>query len=523
MIGDGHVDVAGSNYQNTKLPKYQITKFRQKMLDGEQVDEVVREIDVYLSPELSAQLHLMQFPLQAATRTASREMAHPGAAKIKPQHAALQLEYPFEDGMNAPTNRRRLFDSYHVPVVTHMALGRFDASGSVLHLVPLSNVVQMRPSMDHIQAQDESEPEAVAVAGQSMDTVDSTKLMFHRPESEKSITSRRSSYAYYQAAKAAEPWIDLTVQAGSAAPNYGLHIPSHSWKHEDVDNNNTQHCHDVTASYVKTLNYIPQAIPSTRGERAAPSVVSTSSNTIVEEFTVPYHSLNDMDTFTTPSYTLQQPQLQEDGSHTSKSTLPTSNRFTHAHTTISSNTQVTVTPIIPTWKKDLTTIVTNLLQGPGTPIPYLVIRSRFPMISSHLSDEDLLEAVSSCAVMVRGNFLLKSSLLPMSNPRVCDARDLILLLIHKYGFVHREIIIQVLCANTVNTNVQVSSNALHGILTSVGRKTRNGVELKVDDDTFVETYYPHIAALHTHHWARKEERMLTLVQQYEHLVLSKIK
>ena len=48
--------------------------------DEDLEDEVVREIDVFLSPELSQQLHLMQFPLHQTS------MASPTEVRMKPRH-----------------------------------------------------------------------------------------------------------------------------------------------------------------------------------------------------------------------------------------------------------------------------------------------------------------------------------------------------------------------------------------------------------------------------------------------------
>jgi len=545
-------------------------------------DEIVQEIDVYLSPELSSQLHLIQYPLQSASSSNSRGMTHrsemtvqqPDVVMIKPQHAALQLEYAFPYHEGGGLGRKRIFESYQVPVVTHMALGRFDETGSTLQLVPLSNVIQMRPSMEHMRQSpddnlDEFAPEIVT--SQSTEGIHggsaAAKLMFHRPESEKVATSRRSSYAYYQASKAAEPWIPLQV---ISEPTSSSHRNDNKFQHEHNGHSTSRKGtssqtlshnldHDATASYVKSLNYIPHSTTcATPGDKVIPILLPSSEITIVEEFTVPSHDLTIFDdespiaplSLPPPTGSTNQERDIVPSSTTSTSlsshSLSTPVHISSSTTTIRSKNHTSTST--PSWKKDLTTIVTNLLQGPGVPIPYLVIRSRFPMLSSNINDEDLLEALSSCALLVRGNFVLKSSLLPISNPLVMDARDFILWIMNKYKILHRDALVQVLCpdskytpytmttststipfnnkastSNTVTSTINpliitqdtISLDVIQGILSSIGRKTTMGVQLKVEDDTFVQTYYPQFASLHFRYWTRKEQHLSKWIQLYE--------
>jgi len=197
----------------------------------------------------------------------------------------------------------------------------------------------------------------------------------------------------------------------------------------------------------------------------------------------------------------------------------------------------------PQWKKRLTASVATLLQGReggGRPIPYLVIRSRFPFPLSGVSDEALIEALSACAVLVRGNFVLKSSLLPFTNRHIQDARDLILLLLNKYGFVQREKLIQVYSrggntnsihkmdsATPGNENEEdldsiVTADNINAILDIVGRKTLNGMELKIDDDFTLDEHFPHLVRRHAEYWLRKEARLAKLVTSYERLMDGKV-
>jgi Sin-like protein conserved region. len=148
---------------------------------SEEDDEIIREIDVYISPELAKTMYLIQFPLQPASHAIhpleskieksgnhgkrpvmkkSSAPPVPKAAKIKPQHSLLELTYNVpshsfssQRQIPGPLNlTERTFASQNIPIKTHMALGLFDSTGNKIDLVPLNSIIQMRPTFRHVDA-----------------------------------------------------------------------------------------------------------------------------------------------------------------------------------------------------------------------------------------------------------------------------------------------------------------------------------------------------------------------------------
>lgn len=165
----------------------------------------------------------------------------------------------------------------------------------------------------------------------------------------------------------------------------------------------------------------------------------------------------------------------------------------------------------PEWMKELVRKVTTMLQGrQGVPISYPVIRSRF---HSSISDHALVQALSATATLVRGNFVLKSSLMPLSAP-VSNARDTILLLMIKFGFIQRELLIRAY-ENSGEEAVVITADVINSLLELLARHTLNGMEMKLDDDLTFETEFGAFARLHEIYWEKKEKELENYVHLYE--------
>ena len=61
--------------------------------DEDEEDPIIRNIDVFISPELSRTLHLLQFPIQPANSSSKAATTTPIEAKLRPKHNMLELEY----------------------------------------------------------------------------------------------------------------------------------------------------------------------------------------------------------------------------------------------------------------------------------------------------------------------------------------------------------------------------------------------------------------------------------------------
>ena len=153
-------------------------------------------------------------------------------------------------------------------------------------------------------------------------------------------------------------------------------------------------------------------------------------------------------------------------------------------------------------KNDLKSIVSRLtlLMSQGWPIPFSILRSKFSEIAA--SDGDILEALSVCAVQVRGNFVLHSRFLPQLSAADRNARTFILLLLQIDGSIHRTQLRRVLANNR-----KVSSQRLLALLKQVAIQTVDqGWKLKIEDDHAFLSQFPEQSALHQQFWEQQQER-----------------
>jgi DNA-directed RNA polymerase-3 subunit RPC5 len=240
-------------------------------------DEIVREIDVYLSPALASQIHLLQYPLQHS------QVAQPTQVRIKPRHGMLELDQPLSSAINREGIHdltQRTFQSSIIPVQTHMCLGRMQAStdgSTAMHLVPLQHISQMRPSFRHV---DEAAPGGSGADDDGADMMEEDKpvekkpLIFHRKESERAATARKSSYAYKKASEDSEEWKVMSVH-GTNSVEHGQFMrqtvcptPKQTvWEAAQGD---------PSSAYVQSLNYLPVEADQVKAEVAPGRELATT-------------------------------------------------------------------------------------------------------------------------------------------------------------------------------------------------------------------------------------------------------
>ena len=244
------------------------------------IDPVVREIPVHLSPALAQQLYLLQYPLEHAN---SRHHLSPHAARIKPRHGMLQMDHSLPTSLmdSSAENKfshmtERTFDSHTIPLQTHMCLGKLATNTeneSVLHLVPLTHLCQMRPSLQHVDQMHALETTSNTTSASSAAHDDSGKadtkpLAFSRKESDRAAMIRKSSYNYKKTSEDSEEWIDLQVQSEPQASNGIVEQIVRSTDPTDLVR------HDVplatSREYIQSLNYMPPLTQeATAGSTAA--------------------------------------------------------------------------------------------------------------------------------------------------------------------------------------------------------------------------------------------------------------
>jgi DNA-directed RNA polymerase III subunit RPC5 len=539
--------------------------------DSDIDDPIVREVDVYLSPALADQIYLLQYPLQHQQNPAAQQQQQqnllnrlPTAARIKPRHAQMELEYPIVAGAGAataagssggasayrqgafPYMTRRVFQSQTIPVETHMCLGQLkvdnnDSTKSSLHLVPLQHISQMRPSFRHVEedaAGGDNHANAADGGGQQdnhMDDVDhdhdsivnssmeaeKKPIVFQRKESERAAMIRKSSYAYKKASHDAEEWQELIVCDPHHSPQFTFNLTkivllSNNKNQQqailarsDDDDTNMPNSTVVGMNYIQSLNYV--------------KVSSTAPA--------------DMMMFASSS-----------------ASSGTAAAATASSASVSGSNEV----------KSIIARMTVLL-GNGGPIPYSILRDQF-VTSSALSsataggvtaaatggtadDAKLFHALSICAVLVRGNFCLHSKFLSLSKS-MQRARTFLLLLFHKYQTVQKsrlcqldwQLLLDESDSNTNNTSSNSSSaqqqqqvvtlDKLHVLLQQVGKRTNavvNAVDrnheataagwvLRVEDNLTFVAAHPEEAAQHLTYWNRlstSSPRIKQLLEQYK--------
>ena len=107
-------------------------------------DPVVRELDVYLNPDLD--LWLLQFPLRPSYLDQS-EFVEIKDAKVKPKSGLMELGVNYGNGES-----KVVMDGTSVADAISLGIGKLQ--GDALHLTPIHNVQQIRPSLTHLTAED---------------------------------------------------------------------------------------------------------------------------------------------------------------------------------------------------------------------------------------------------------------------------------------------------------------------------------------------------------------------------------
>uniref|UniRef100_A0A7S2UNR4 Uncharacterized protein n=1 Tax=Attheya septentrionalis TaxID=420275 RepID=A0A7S2UNR4_9STRA len=463
MDDDGNISMPIEGTSNISMEDYPTE-------DDE--DEVVREIDLFISPELMSTLHLVQFPLMPVSLTEGQPSPLPESARFKQQHHLLELDYPLPSTQQRrppfDTVTHRTVSSHSVPISTHMALGVLDASGTSMNLVPLCQpTLQMRPSFAHVDVLDDGgdddEKDEGDGAPSKLDGMAKGKpLLFKKKESDRAALARKSSYAFKKASQDGEEWSDLYIRGPGTderkQARRAVACPSRNRQLEFVGSNET----NGSAQFVKSLNYLPDHIVLTE---------AASSNDIV-----------DVD------------EANDEANESKTSVSETGDRLSEEYLL-----------------RDLVAQLSSLLLDRACPIPWNVLQAKFSGTSSKITDDVLLMALGSVAVLVRGNFVVQSRLIVGVRPEVALARDLVLILLNKDGYVQRSRLVPTL------SNL-VEEHTVTALLSQIGRKCTNGWELRLEDDTIFEHEFPDQVGLHQSYWEhhiQNEPKLSLLLQEYE--------
>ncbi|CEG38827.1 dna-directed rna polymerase iii subunit rpc5-like protein [Plasmopara halstedii] len=179
-------------------------------------DPIVREIPVHLADELRRNLYMVQFPLRPTYRPMPEP---PHRARIKPQNQLMQLDFPVDqrsehfdqDAEDYIKQKHLRLQSSSVPALSNYAVGVFRQGQ--LHLTPLTSIMQMRPSLSHIDdAANEEEEDLEEKIEPPPAELKEVQFQFKKKQSERAISAIQNSYAYKKQQIDAENWIELQVQ-----------------------------------------------------------------------------------------------------------------------------------------------------------------------------------------------------------------------------------------------------------------------------------------------------------------------
>ena len=196
-------------------------------------DPIIREIPVVLSNIAPTDhMYVLQYPLRPTQRPHGR----PDEARVKWENQMLELVHnrdqdPEHFDHNAPPQRhteKLAMHSSKVPCHTHYAVGRLE--GGVLHLAPVKRVLQMRPSLEHIDRTDAAEKAAAAAAaaaaaepgsgagsGDVKPTSKQLQVMYKKKETDRAVQAKLESFAHKMEVQAMEPWAELAVHDSESA------------------------------------------------------------------------------------------------------------------------------------------------------------------------------------------------------------------------------------------------------------------------------------------------------------------
>jgi len=487
--------------------------------DDDEDDPIVRTIDVFISPALSNTLHLLQFPIQPTISTNRTAFKHdrsntPAEARFRPKHNMLELEYPIPSSAQGGQRQlpdkmclsQRTFTSNSIAPVTHMALARMNRAGTRLNVVPIQkHVLQMRPSFRHLHDEEDEDPNGAGAVDESSSKTVGVKqrpVMFQKMETERSANAKRSSYAYKRASEESEEWMELDVHGSvgnwsALRKDAMLKIKCQDRENELKLAKNPKSAEE-DGGYVKSLNYLDSLslVRSSGGEAFVENLSDWAPSTANINAIVDEH------------------EAEDDGMDL---TDETTSLASSAAPNIGATEQATA---------ELASKLAVLLQnGNGTMIPYRILRSRFHV--NKVSDEILTMALSSCAVLVRGNFSLKSNLAKFLNlsggggeerkKMMRDLRDLILLLLNMHGMVQRERLTRAYSAKAERARGYdvITADSITFVLQTVAKKHDDCWVAKVEDDEEFAADFPEVAACHGVYWMKKKEMLIGLIELYE--------
>ena len=169
-------------------------------------DDIIREMDVYVSNN-----HLNTYLLQFPTKPVYSDAPDIVNAKIKPKHQKLHLE------ISLSSKNTKYVQPYISSKLTQRAsLGVGVIHNGSMYVTPLSQLLQMRPSFEHIPSKKDYDNNNADDRYEYDDDddfkrKDQERVGLQKKESDRSQEARLKSYQYQQTQEDNEPYQQLKV------------------------------------------------------------------------------------------------------------------------------------------------------------------------------------------------------------------------------------------------------------------------------------------------------------------------
>ena len=212
------------------------------MADSDSSDEVIKEIDVVLSKPLSRNLYIFQYPVRPKHLSVDNMIC--SNVKVKPMQKKFELElalntasshYSKSKGEQLAINTDNNKSSSTTPYFESGRMDKQFLSSTVanipahqyvigimqegeLHLLPLTSVLQFRPSFNYLDKSNVSDKDTSLVAEDDMshdeeEEVKAVQVKFARQETDEAKARRMATYDYLQKKQEEESWLNIRFHA----------------------------------------------------------------------------------------------------------------------------------------------------------------------------------------------------------------------------------------------------------------------------------------------------------------------
>eukprot|EP01026_Neomeris_dumetosa_P026020 TRINITY_DN21309_c0_g2_i9.p1 TRINITY_DN21309_c0_g2~~TRINITY_DN21309_c0_g2_i9.p1 ORF type:complete len:421 (+),score=66.76 TRINITY_DN21309_c0_g2_i9:53-1315(+) len=193
-------------------------------------DKVVKEQEVYICNGAlgsDSKIWLLQYPLRPTWRPYDVEFSD--KARVKPNARKLEIEVDldkqstnFDNDVDPKRDMQKLV-LQSTPVNQEIGLALGYVKDDKVFLVGINQMVQMRPSMAHVNQVEEQKRKSKEIEKEASNKQDSkskrtkVQVQYKKRETEQEAKARLSSYAHLQQQEQQEEWVDLRCHSSESS------------------------------------------------------------------------------------------------------------------------------------------------------------------------------------------------------------------------------------------------------------------------------------------------------------------